>query len=668
MKRKKPQSQRNNIQTTYQGNNNTFKKNKSNLNTFRQNKDNNLKLLTNNEKRHLNKSHKESPRTIDYMQVMNKYSHLIEQNQELTAKNNEENNNMYKYNNYCVKTEINQDKNINKEMPNFIHYHSSNKIRKSTGLNNNDDYFQFCFTDYDNNEKDDNQNIFKYYTLKNFYQNKKNEIEGHRGRNNHIKNYNHNNIKTNEDNKNNTFFYNSYNRNKNNKNKEKIYYSNMNDNKNRTHFLNDNIITTVSLRKMSKKNTVNSHSLSNININKANEHNFNKININKKTRNTNIASANDLFFNNKNNIDIKDINQKMFNYNYYSEKIISLINLCQKYAKELNSSLYFIEFNHNINNDCFDELKNIINQFNKLMFSEKINNFFNNNTSNYNLNEFEPKTINLAEKFRSKIKDLKKEKSDLNEELQLYKKKYKTVVLEKEELNLMVKKLTKENEELCNQNKNLKISENKCYHQTNTINKLKCQIETLNIDIKYKENIINNLQQILEQIKNKSNIMHFNNITNDSPQKKLYANNNKNNKKNLKEIDKEKEFIYNGRNNISDFLLDVNSESIEKDIIFPKNLKVNSILESINIEEGEKKKNKNDSEIIFNDRKESEKDILKLKQNLQVRNYNNSVNIYKKSKLYFNQTEEPETFNKEMEKIDQDILNLKTKLKKIMTK
>ena len=58
-------------------------------------------------------------------------------------------------------------------MPNFMHYNISNKIRKSTGLNNNDDYFQFFFTDYDKNDKDDNQNIFQYYILKNFYQNKK---------------------------------------------------------------------------------------------------------------------------------------------------------------------------------------------------------------------------------------------------------------------------------------------------------------------------------------------------------------------------------------------------------------------------------------------------------------------------------------------------------------
>ena len=44
-------------------------------------------------------------------------------------------------------------------MPNFMHYNSTNKIRKSTRLNNNDDYFQFFFTDYDKNEKDDNLNI-----------------------------------------------------------------------------------------------------------------------------------------------------------------------------------------------------------------------------------------------------------------------------------------------------------------------------------------------------------------------------------------------------------------------------------------------------------------------------------------------------------------------------
>ena len=201
----------------------------------------------------------------------------------------------------------------------------------------------------------------------------------------------------------------------------------------------------------------------------------------------------------------------------------------------------------------------------------------------------------------------------------------------------------------------MKSLENKCYHQINIINKLNCQIETLNIDIKYKENIINNLQQILEQLKIKSNIIHFNNLANDSDNMKFnkiksksinknIINNYK--KMNIKELEKDKEYNFNGLNNISDFLLDV--ESIEKDIIFPKNLKVNSIEDSINIniEEGDKKKNKNDSEIIINDKKESENDILKLKQNLKAKNQNNSVNNCKKTKLYFNQNEEPEIFNK----------------------
>ena len=671
MKKRKPQSQRKNIpKTLHQGN--IFKNNKNNLNTFRQNKDN--KILSNKDKKHLNTSHKESPKTIDYMQIMNKYSHLIEQNQENISKNIDENN-IFKFNNYYIKTEYNQDKNI--DMTNALHFSSNNNIHMSNNNNAHDDYFQFCRTDYGKIEKEESQNNFKYHTLKNFYQKKKNITDAYSGKNN-IKNNNNNYIK-NEDNKNNNIF-NSYSKNKKSKNRESYYYTNMNNTNYNTHHFNNNINNSVSLKKMSKKNnSTNSHSLSNININRPNIYRNNDSNnyINTNLRTNNISSTNNILNNKNKNEEIKDINQKMFNYNYYSEKIITLITICQKYAKALNSSITFIELNNNISNESFDELKYIITQYNRLMFSEKINNFFNyknnNYLSNFNLNEFEPKTLNLTEKFKIKIKDLKTEKSDLNDELNLYKKKNKTLLLEKEELDLIIKKLSKENEELCIQNKNLKSLENKYYHQNNMIDKLKCQIETLNVDIKYKENIITNLQQILEQIKVKSNLINY---TNDSDNIKINSNKNMNNnfnftnnnkKMSLKELGNE--HIINGINNISDFLMDVNSESIEKDIIFPKNLKVNSIedMNSINIEEIDKKNN--DSEIIINNnKKESEKDILKLKQNLKGKNYNNSNNIYKKTKLYFNENEHPEILTKEMEKIDQDILNLKTKLKRIITK
>ena len=217
----------------------------------------------------------------------------------------------------------------------------------------------------------------------------------------------------------------------------------------------------------------------------------------------------------------------------------------------------------------------------------------------------------------------------------------------------------------------MKNLENKCYHQDNTIDKLKCQIETLNIDIKYKEKIITNLQQILEQIKIKSNLINYNNKTNDSDNI-IKFNSNKNNilkqdtkKMSLKELGNE--YNINGISNASDFLLDVNSESIEKDIILPLNLKVNSIenTNTINIEEYDKKKDENNSEIFINDKKESEENILQLKKDL---NSKNNININKKSNLFFSEIEEPQILTKEMEKIDQDILNLKSKLKKIISK
>ena len=93
---------------------------------------------------------------------------------------------------------------------------------------------------------------------------------------------------------------------------------------------------------------------------------------------------------------------------------------------------------------------------------------------------------------------------------------------------------------------------------------------------------------------------------------------------------------------------------------------MNSIEGTIDLKEDNKKKTENDSEIIINNKEESQKNILKLKQNLNSKNNINNTNF--KSKLFFSNIEEPEVLTKEMEKIDQDILTLKSKLKKIISK
>ena len=664
MKKKKPQSQRKNIPKSLCQGNNISRKQRSNINTFRQNKENKSLINQENNIKKQNLSHKESPRTIDYRQIMNKYSHLIEQNQDKSMKNIEENKtNIYQLSSYYMKTDVNNNNDKNKGMMNALQYNNNN-------IATNDNFFQFCRTDYQKNEKEEPSN-FKYYTLKNFYQKKKEKIYGANV------NSNCKNVNEMDDYKNNNIYM-SYSKNKNSKKRE--YFNNSNKNINPINH-NNSIHSNVSLRKINKYNT------------SSNCHSFNDININRSIKNNNFYTESNTTNNNlsmRNNISlshniskIKNTSDgKIANYNYITEKIISLITLCQKYAKILSDSINCIEINNNISNynDSFEELKYIIGQYNKLMFSEKINNFFNNNSdmkivknnyvSNFNLNEFEPKTLNLTEKFRSRIKNLKTEKSEINDELNLYKKKNKTLLLEKEEMDLIIKKMEKENEELRSKIKNLKNIENKYYYQNNMIDKLKCQVETLNVDIKYKENIINNLQQILEQIKIKS--YNNNNNTNDSDNKKYNTNKNtnfdtnNNNNKISTLNDLGNEFIINGKNNISDFLLDINSEPIEKDIILPMNLKVNSIEESINMDEIKKIQNGNASEIIISGKEESKNNILELKKNLKAKNGNNSKST--KDKIAFNGNEETETITKEMEKIDQDILNLKTKLKRIITK
>ena len=78
--KKKSQSQRKTVsRTLYERNN---QKNKySYINTFRQTKDSKYFSSKDDIKKKLI-SNQDSPRTIDYMQVMQKYEHLIEQNSE----------------------------------------------------------------------------------------------------------------------------------------------------------------------------------------------------------------------------------------------------------------------------------------------------------------------------------------------------------------------------------------------------------------------------------------------------------------------------------------------------------------------------------------------------------------------------------------------------------
>ena len=527
------------------------------LNSFRQTKDSRYFLSTKDNIKKKLISNQDSPRTIDYMQVMQKYEHLIEQNSE-NKKNEKEN---YFETDYNVK----QNNLMNNNLINFCGTDDNNNNNKTDGINN------IIYLDY---EKGKNKS---YKNIRNFFSDK---IEM-------------------DKNKMNNFY---------DKNEE---YKKINN-----------------TCKITKKNiSFNSQSFNNLNNIKTN---INQNDFYKKYNNNKSFSFFQGLLNKENNNETKT-QELIKNNNIFKEKIKPIISLCQKYAKIMSNSINFIEVN-SVNNstDIYIELKNIIKQYNKFIFSEKIKNFIFNqdsiqkndflrkntkNVNNFNLKEFEPKNLNFTEKFRSKISALKNEKCKIYGELNDCKKKNKFLVLEKDEMEIEINKLKRENEELKSKIKNLENIEKEYLLQNNENNKLKGQIENLNIDIKYKENIINNLQQILEQIKLNSNIINTNYNRNNITKNNTKIENNK-------------------QNNESGFLSDINNDSIEKDIIAPCNLKVNSIIENIlNLDE---------------DDDNNKKDIKNIKIN--------------------NNEEEQKKINKKMEKIDQDILDLKTKLKKIYSK
>ena len=590
--KKKSQSQRKSFSNKLSERNNMVRNKSSNINTFRQMKDS--KYFSSNDK--IKKkliSNQDSPRTIDYMQVMQKYEHLIEQKPE-NGKKISKNSNKISSNYY--KTENNLNKKINSSRKNLMNqnYFNNNTFNKENinshniiKNNRNDFLMNFCKTD-DSSE----------YVIKNICDNKNNKASIGKGANNVIfldyenaKNKSYKNIRNclNDKIELNKFF------------------------ENNEEYKRNNITT-----KNTKKNiSFNSQSFNNLNM----QNNFLK----KANNNKSLSFFHDLLNNgNKKYIKSKELNSNFEtnNNNILLDKINHIISLCQKYAKIMSNSINFIEVNKGGNNtDIFHELKHIIKQYNKFIFSEKIkifisqdeiikNKFLENTLDsiyNFTLKEFEPKNLNFTEKFRNKISALKNEKLKINDELNNYKKKNKFLSLEKDEMDITINKLKKENEELNNRIKileNIEIQYNKLNNENS---KLKGHIDNLNIDIKYKENIIKNLQQILEQIRLNSNIMNNYNY-----QKNIIKNEN------------------NKQNDESDFLSDINNNSITKDIISPSNLNVNSVIENImDLDESDKNK----------------------------KNINNNIDISEEKQI-----------SEKMEKIDQDILDLKTKLKKIYSK
>ena len=480
----------------------------------------------------------------------------------------------------------------------------------------------------------------------------------------------------NEEEKNNLSTNNNNNKNKKNKN--------LNFNK---LIRNQKKLQIASIKTMNKKNSVYNHAY----ILKSGDNNkqYNRCNSN----NSNIKTKNKINNDNNNNSEFEKLKKEIFYLkqeneklrantithnnlsniqnidNFIYDKFLLLLNLCRKYAKKFNKlySLCELELSkYDINPEIFEDLKNTISQYNTMIFSDKITNLFkiknNENLNNdyenilnpLDISNFEPKSIaiNMVDKYKSLIKKLKEENKE-------YQKKYEET--------------TKENDELKKKIEEFIIKENKYNYQINVIENLKCQVETLNNSIKFKESQINNLQNIIK--KNKANQNLFCSNSNSEQNLKL-----------IKEKSKSQisdNVMFNNRDDINDFNLIKNIKDINR---YDNN---NNIISKITISSYNENLNSNNNSNIFTNKNSLENttnlnNIIKNNninnienENVNIKTPSNKKNIKSQNNFSYEQEnidtslknkKEKNILNDEIEQLDQEIINLKSKLTQIIKK
>ena len=431
-----------------------------------------------------------------------------------------------------------------------------------------------------------------------------------------------------------------------------------------------------SMKTANKKNSAFNHAY--MLKNGDNNNHFNRCNSN----NSNIKTKNKI---NNNNLEFEKLKKEIFylkqeneklrantithnnisniqnNDNFIYDKFLLLLNLCRKYAKKFNKLYPLCELEltkYNINPEIFEELKNTILQYNTMIFSDKITNLFkiknNENTINdyenilnpLDISNFEPKSIsiNVVEKYKTIIKKLR-------EENKAHEKKLEEILKENNELKKKLEEFT--------------LKENKYNYQNNIIENLKCQVETLNNSIKFKESKINNLQNIIEKNRTNQNLFISNSNSEQNPKNNL-----------------DKNTIFNNEVFNNDFQLVKDSKNVNRydnNNIISK-ITISSYNENLN-------SNNNTNSNIFTNKNYLEEmnntnDIFKNNiNNIENENVNiktpSSKKIKKNENDYFSEVnidscvkdkKEKNELNDEIEQLDQEIINLKSKLTQIIKK
>ena len=422
---------------------------------------------------------------------------------------------------------------------------------------------------------------------------------------------------------------------------------------------------------------------------------------NLKTKIDNLENDNNEKVKNK---DIKEnktfnnfINEKENKNNIYhiSDKIYLLLKILRKYAKKFNTLISLCENNEEV----FEELKLTIEQYNNVVFNEKLQKIFNFSEKKENdinevifaLSEFEPQSFDLYSKYQNQIKELQnknelliKKISDYeknlnnlksnNNDLQNLKLKNQKIQIEKNKIEENFNIIQQLNKDLNIKISSLKDIENKYISQENIIKQLNNKIQNLNNEINYKENTIHYLESLLQKCNLQQNNNNYNiieslnsnkfiNYFGDNSQNKLEINNYDNNLINQN---------INNSNQIYKSLSNKEDNNIENQNLINSDFNNNEINFNSDINDNLIKKR----ELNKEDKKEKLNDINKyLEENINDNYLNNDLNeivVTKEDNKNLNSNsinneieddKKHENLQTEIEQLDQEIYNLKNKLK-----
>ena len=353
------------------------------------------------------------------------------------------------------------------------------------------------------------------------------------------------------------------------------------------------------------------------------------------------------------------------------DKIIVFIKLVRKYGKKLSTLSNLLPLNNDKNN-IFNEIYNTINQFCQMIFNPKLNentfemseilitedsiknNLVNDNIYTLNINNKKDNNINFNYDLNGNYHNLIKKYED----------KFKVLISENDSLRKMIKSKKKE--------------KGKYGKYIIELNEKLQNEKNINEDLMNKLNSINNLN---EELENKNHNLQNENIIMRKKYNELSENLNNNDL-----IRNKNEMLLNDlnyKNSVIKYLENLLRRTNLNPKLFTENTYKEEYIKSLNNNDNEFNINENlidnnDSISNFNNiklynNKKNDNNNINLKENIQINNIlkkNKNISNRNRNRLYENEEVfiRPTQIKREIECLDDEILNLQNQIKKMLNK